>query len=568
MEFIENYTSEIQKRIDDGLAPSKAFISYYLNLFFRLDYGDERDYICDIKNDRGIDAIYINDEIEEIYFIQSKFGDSTKEDNFTSIRKIGEKEPSNFLGNIEKFKTEEGISVILESDQTAQELKDLIDYLKLIEKVHYDFRKIFISNGEHNQHSLDVEKSTDIEFVLLNNFEDEYQRYLNIINATKGEPINFSFYPVDKTVIHSAFDSIICLIKVKDLVNIDGIHDYSVFTENVRGWLGKNRVFKAITSNLNDPDYDQSKNILYHNGITIICSSIEHKDNKVTIDDLSIVNGCQSTYAFYKNKEKLINRNHVLVKIISLKEHPTIDKKNIVHFSNNQIAVKASDLISLSDNSIFIKNIFLEKDLEWCVKIKDGKDTDLCADRKIIKLNQLAQYVASLYNVGHVKAANKNKLVETSYYEVFNGIEYEHMKIAIIFSELFDEATLKLKESQTSDQERLLNSFHLTKLFFLSSVKHILFTVYGVKSIEMSNNFESFSKEEVKECILSNYLNMIIDLTSYLVENDWLIDYKSILKSNEKSEILMKELVKEYQKNVLRNPSNNLYKTIFEETPA
>ena len=564
MEFLEDYTNEMERRIDDGLAPSKAFISYYLNLFFRFDYGDERDYICDIKNDRGLDAIYINDEIEEVYFIQSKFGDSTKEQHFISSRKIGEKEPSHFLGSIEKFKTKEGINAILESVETAQELKDLITYLKLSEKVHYSFRKIFITNGEHNQHSRDVENSTEIEFILMDSFQDEYKRYINIINATKTESIDFSFYPVNKTVINSAFDSIICLMKVRDLVKIDGINDYSVFTENVRGWLGKNRVFKAISSNLNDPEYDQSKNILYHNGITIICSSIEYENDKVTINDLSIVNGCQSTYAFYKNKDKLINRNHILVKIISLKDHPAIDKKNIVHFSNNQIAVKASDLISLSDNSVFVKNIFLEKDSEWCVKIKDGKDTDLCSDRKIIKLAQLAQYIASLYNVGHVKAANKNKLVETSYYEVFNGIEYEHMKIAIIFSDLFDEATQKLKESQTDSQERLLNSFHLTKLFFLASIKHILFTVHNVKSIEMSICFASFSKDRVKECILNNYLNMIIDLTSYLVEKNWLIDYKSILKSNEKSELLMKELVKEYQKNILKTPLNNLHKTIFE----
>ncbi len=561
MNFKENYVNEIKKRINDGLSPSRAFISYYLCLFFRLDYGDERDFICDKPNDKGIDAIYVNDETEEIYFIQSKFGDSTPEKYYKSDKSIGDKDPSQFLGSVEKFKTKEGIDTILNSSKTAKELKDLITDLQLKNKTHYDFRKIFITNGKHNQDSLDIKESTSIEFVLLNDFEQEYNRYMSIINSTKPSPINFEFYPVGKTIISSSYDSIICLMKVKDLVQIDGISDYTVFTENVRGWLGRNRVFKSITKNLKDPSFQQEKNILYHNGITIICSRIEKKDDKVSIFDLSIVNGCQSTYAYYMNRDYLKNSNQVLVKIIALKDHPTIDKKNIVHFSNNQIAVKASDLVSLSDNSQYIKNIFLEKDKDWCIKIKDGRDSEECKDKKIIKLSQLAQYVASFYNVGHIRAANKNKLIETSYYEVFNGIEYEHIKIVLILAELFDIAVEELKTSKTSNQERLLNSYHLTKLFFLNSLKHIYLEIHKIKTISLNKYLSNFVKDETKDILKINYKNMIIDLTSYLTTNNQIEDYKSFLKNQDKSRILMEEIKKEYQKNIAKNPDSSLEKT-------
>jgi len=562
MNFLEDYTNEMEKRINDGLEPSRAFISYYINLFYRLDYGDERDFICDKANDRGIDAIYINDNIEEIYFIQSKFGDSTKEENFTSARKIGEKEPSHFIGSVEKFKTKEGIKTILESPKTAKELKDLIVDLDLMEKTNFDFKMIFISNGEHNQDSLDVDASTDIEFVLLTDLKDEYQRYVSVINATKSDPIDFEFYPVNKTIIKSSFESMICLIKTKDLVSIDGISDYSVFTENVRGWLGRNRVFKAISNNLKDNTYNQEKNILYHNGITIICSDVTHKNDKISMKNLSIVNGCQSTYAFYMNRSKLINKNHILIKIISLKDHPLIEKKNIVHYSNNQIAVKASDLVSLSDNSQYIKNIFLEKDTDWCIKIKDGKDNADCVDKKIIKLAQLSQYVAALYNVGHIRAANKNKLIETSYYTIFNGIDYKHMKIAIILSSLFDQAISKLALRQTQEQERLLNTYHLTKLFFLNCIKHIYMKIHNTKTTDLIPYFDSFEKEEIQKSFITNYINMVIDLTAYLKHNHQLEDYKSILKNKEKSKLLMDEITQEYQKNISKDPSNDILDAI------
>ncbi len=560
MEFLDYYSNEMQKRLDDGMDLSRAFIAVYINLFYRLDYGDERDFICDKANDRGIDAIYINDEVEEVYFIQSKFGDSNNTNNFQSVRKIGEKEPSHFIGSVEKFKTKEGIQTILDSPKTSQELKDLIIELNLLEKTNFDFKMIFITNGEHNQDSLDVENSTDINFILLPDFEEEYKRYISVINATNPEPIDFEFFPIENMIIDSSFDSKICLMKAKDLVKINGILDYSVFAENVRGWLGRNRVFKAITNNLKDDEYDQSKNILYHNGITIICSQIEYKKNKLYLKDLSIVNGCQSTYAFYINRDKLKNKNHVLVKIIPLKDNPTIEKKNIVHFSNNQIAVKASDLVSLSANSVYIQNIFQQNDKEWCVKIKDGQDNIDCTDKRIIKLAQLAQYVASLYNVGHIRAANKNKLIETSYYEIFKGIEYEHMKIAIILSDLFDKAISELKEDQTEDQERLLSTYHLTKLFFLTCIKEIYLEVHKIKTIDLINLLALLEIEDNQKIYITNYKNMIIDLTFELKQTGELLDYRTMLKSKEKSDVLMALIIKEYQKNITKEKGNTFLK--------
>jgi hypothetical protein len=50
-----------------------ALLILFLRLKFHLDMGEELEYICDGPKDNGVDAIYISDEAEEIYFIQSKY---------------------------------------------------------------------------------------------------------------------------------------------------------------------------------------------------------------------------------------------------------------------------------------------------------------------------------------------------------------------------------------------------------------------------------------------------------------------------------------------------------------
>ena len=79
--------NEFYKRMREEIAEfskvrdeSAAFLIWFLKNFFRLEEQDAVDSVCDHKNDKGIDGIYVDDEEEVIYLFQSKFSPNDDQD--------------------------------------------------------------------------------------------------------------------------------------------------------------------------------------------------------------------------------------------------------------------------------------------------------------------------------------------------------------------------------------------------------------------------------------------------------------------------------------------------------
>jgi len=103
-----------------------ALLILFLRLKFKLDMGEELEYICDGINDNGIDAIYVSDETEEIYFIQSKYRKNEKLKGFENDIKA-------FNTSVETI-----ISKIKNKDYSKinMHLKNLIINLELERKIN------------------------------------------------------------------------------------------------------------------------------------------------------------------------------------------------------------------------------------------------------------------------------------------------------------------------------------------------------------------------------------------------------------------------------------------------
>lgn len=52
---------------------SASFLIWFLENYFRLETQDAVDFVCDHKNDKGIDGIYVDEEEEVVYIFQSNF---------------------------------------------------------------------------------------------------------------------------------------------------------------------------------------------------------------------------------------------------------------------------------------------------------------------------------------------------------------------------------------------------------------------------------------------------------------------------------------------------------------
>lgn len=136
----------------------------------------------------------------------------------------------------------------------------------------------------------------------------------------------------------------VVLVDLKDyynsIVDNGGRLKRYLFDANVRDYLGENRTNADITKTLESntaPDF-----WLLNNGITVLTSNATPFDNVLTIEDMQIVNGLQTTVTIYNY---FANRNHdvdniddhnknILIKVI--KSNDSVISNQIVKATNNQ----------------------------------------------------------------------------------------------------------------------------------------------------------------------------------------------------------------------------------------
>jgi hypothetical protein len=80
---------------------SRQFLAWFLENFYRLEEGEIDDCICDGNYDKGVDGIYVNEQLARIDVFQSRIvkGNKTQGD-------VGLKE---FMGTLSQFQNEKSV---------------------------------------------------------------------------------------------------------------------------------------------------------------------------------------------------------------------------------------------------------------------------------------------------------------------------------------------------------------------------------------------------------------------------------------------------------------------------
>lgn len=213
----------------------------------------------------------------------------------------------------------------------------------------YTPRMVFVSNSERDGNTVEIEKHFDNLVVYA--ASDISRNYIDL-NAAEGIKETFKFDSSYSGYIQFIVDKqtkvFLLAVPAKDLVKLTGIADGSLFSQNVRFSLGNTPVNKAIASSVSDRE-EHKIFALYHNGITLICTSAEADDSEksISVSNYVVVNGAQSITTFFHNAGKLSDDLRVFVKIISL-ESEGLARKITIN-SNNQNAIKPRDLRSNHD---------------------------------------------------------------------------------------------------------------------------------------------------------------------------------------------------------------------------
>ncbi len=133
---------------------------------------------------------------------------------------------------------------------------------------------------------------------------------------------------------------------LKLITDEDGNIIRGLFYDNVRGFQGENDVNQEIEATIKSQE--RQFFVLYNNGITIVAEYVDLIGDLITIKDYQIVNGCQTSYILYNNRESIDDSLYIPVKVIALDRDSKL-KNNIIKANNRQTPVKIEELEALTD---------------------------------------------------------------------------------------------------------------------------------------------------------------------------------------------------------------------------
>lgn len=345
------------------------------------------------------------------------------------------------------------------------------------------------------------------ELLDLSRVERSYTLQLNFLE-------NYLSRGADNYVVLSSLEDYFCFITD----NERNLRRY-IFESNVRDYQGNVEVNKDIMETLRS---EEKLDFWWlNNGITILASRASIVSKTITLDDVQIVNGLQTTQAIYdyvKGSPQIEERDRnrsILIRIIVIDNAEARDR--IIKATNFQTPIPAASLRATDRFQRDIEDYFLHHGLFYDRRKNYYKNIGKPAD-KIISIPYLAQSVMAilLREPDNARARPTSLIKRQSDYErVFSEsttLEV-YFKCAKIMKRL--DSFLKNDFPVYSDQEKNNLKFHIAMV----AVIFILGSSYSVKNLEL------LSDSEVDEKILSEALSTTVRMAQkFSSRQDWTIE--------------------------------------------
>ncbi|GMO57709.1 MAG: AIPR family protein [Termitinemataceae bacterium] len=209
---------------------------------------------------------------------------------------------------------------------------------------------------------------------------------------------------------------------LKLLLNDDGSINQSIFYDNIRDWQELNPVNTEIAETLNS-NSDQKYFHLLNNGITIVADAIRQTGNSFCLENYQIVNGCQTSYAIFNNKDKITDIITIPVKLISTTNQEI--KNKIIKATNRQTPITDDMLYALSELPKKLETYFdsypNEQKLYFERRAKQYSRDDSIDKTKIINLQNLVRAFASAFlRLPHQTTRNYKQLIKSNNKKIFS----------------------------------------------------------------------------------------------------------------------------------------------------
>lgn len=432
MSFLDTLAQEINSITRKfPLTEAKAFPVLVARIVLDLDDMDAYDAITvEGPNEKGMDIFWIDQQQKRVFIAQCKYSKTgTSNPGVKDVRNL--LNCTNWLSNPQTLEREGRLELLAAATEykTAVEEGYKIELWFVYagsrnENIDKEIR-VYNANPENRMRNRSaIHCDLDLLETLFEEFRGLERRIERAIVKIQEQPVE----------LEGTFGKgLLTSIAAPDLISLYNEFGDKLFARNVRMWLGARRgsVNAGIIATVED-ERERGNFWAYNNGITVVCDHYAFDENtqELTLNNFSIVNGCQTTVSLALADAEDSERREVrlLARFIS---PPASIIDSIIKFTNTQNPIRSWDLVSQDPTQIRLKRDFEGLNRPSYYAIRRGEWTALSGNERrkfrheegpgwrTIKHDLLAQYLASFKARAVVAYKNKAFLFDRYYSETF-----------------------------------------------------------------------------------------------------------------------------------------------------
>ncbi len=406
----------------------QRFVAWYVRNIHGQDPNQARYCITDGALDKQIDAIVIDEDAQAVYVVQGKFIGAGTVDA-TPLREV--------LSSWVQLKD---LSALQENANAKlkQRLTDLSAALEDGYDIHFELITTGeLTEGAHKDLAAfqkELAEADDLPATLtLVDTDELWRRYEMALEKEKPflkhqlklAPGKFMSMEIAGTSV------VVAAIPLRDCLVFPGIKDGALFQKNVRQSLGlSNNVNKQIKATIYG---DRNRDFFFfHNGITAICSHMQIEGDTLSLQGLSVVNGCQSltTILSCSEKVKKLDDTFVMFRFYEIPQHDRADRISIS--TNSQSTVKPRDLRSNDKRVLALKKAFEQRYTSGQFLSKRGEKALPEKDpQRVVDLGSLGKYLMAWHSQRPNISYSETKIFDKYFEQLFKR-DYTPERIAAL----------------------------------------------------------------------------------------------------------------------------------------
>jgi len=293
-----------------------------------------------------------------------------------------------------------------------------------------------------------------------------------------------------------------------------------IFDANIRDFQRSSEINNGMFQTLDSKD--KADFWWYNNGVSILAKNPRIAGNIITLDDVQIVNGLQSTYVIHKYLKNAGGKDQRKIGIKILTTGDIGIRDNIIKFANSQnpipkTALRANDMVQRNIESYLLSNgWFYDRRKNYYKNMRKPAD-------KIISIGYLSQAIMSIvYREPHRSRKNPLSLTKNDrdYSRMFGLSNYKIFLFCIINMRKID---WYLRSSDFGEPYKTNVKWHLATL--------IMVKLLGKKDYTIED-LEKILDVSIENDLIENTMLELVSLTDdYMSEHN--VIFRSVSVSKE-----------------------------------